>query len=108
MQLQFETVGTPAQVMLHLLVGEGERLWLVVKREDLRAHGKGKCILSSLDNSLKRSLKHLCAECATPATAVCAQCGVFKYCSKVCQKKAWRSHKQICIPNMARAASFYS
>lgn len=40
-----------------------------------------------------------CSVCAfTPSLKVCARCGVSRYCSRECQRKAWSSHKTLCVP----------
>lgn len=39
------------------------------------------------------------------ATLRCSRCQAVSYCSKECQKKDWKSHKQICRPITAAAAT---
>ena len=37
-----------------------------------------------------------CDVCGKPASNRCAGCGSALYCSRVCQKSAWRNHKSLC------------
>ncbi|KAF9964125.1 hypothetical protein BGZ70_006923 [Mortierella alpina] len=39
-----------------------------------------------------------CAVCKTPAITRCSRCKVVHYCSAVCQRKDWHSHKIACTP----------
>lgn len=41
----------------------------------------------------------LCAECFAPSTTRCGRCHVTPYCSSVCQRKSWRTHKKYCKLN---------
>ncbi|KAF9956529.1 hypothetical protein BGZ72_002700 [Mortierella alpina] len=42
-----------------------------------------------------------CAVCKTPAITRCSRCKVVHYCSAVCQRKDWQSHKIACTPTSA-------
>lgn len=37
-----------------------------------------------------------CDVCGKPASKRCAGCGSALYCSRACQKSAWRNHKSLC------------
>lgn len=39
---------------------------------------------------------HPCNVCGEPTHKTCASCGVRRYCSRECQKKDWKLHKQYC------------
>ncbi|XP_066945612.1 SET domain-containing protein SmydA-8-like [Macrobrachium rosenbergii] len=41
---------------------------------------------------------NLCEVCQVPAKQSCSSCHASFYCSKECQKKAWKLHKASCIP----------
>lgn len=42
-----------------------------------------------------------CIVCKTPSTTRCSRCKVVHYCSEVCQRKDWVSHKIACTPSAA-------
>ena len=41
-------------------------------------------------------------KCTQPGTHLCSHCKKVKYCSQLCQKKAWKSHKSECIECITR------
>ncbi len=47
-----------------------------------------------------------CSSCSAPSTLQCSRCHSARYCSKACQKAAWKSHKQSCTsPSAASTAA---
>ena len=40
--------------------------------------------------------KSTCAVCQTPSKLQCSACKITYYCSRDCQKKDWKTHKQLC------------
>ena len=43
-----------------------------------------------------QAIADACAHCGKPATTVCSRCRCVSYCSRECQKAAWRIHKLFC------------
>ena len=43
-----------------------------------------------------RPVTFRCSVCARPSTLHCSRCLTEHYCTVVCQKKAWKTHKQTC------------
>ncbi|XP_068215601.1 SET domain-containing protein SmydA-8-like [Palaemon carinicauda] len=48
-----------------------------------------------------------CKVCQKPATQSCSSCHASFYCSRECQKKDWRSHKESCIPYVIDVSPVY-
>jgi hypothetical protein len=45
---------------------------------------------------LLKSARGLCASCGKQGDSTCGQCKVVRFCSKECQKAAWKVHKKAC------------
>lgn len=43
----------------------------------------------------------LCWTCDKPATQLCSQCSVARYCDVTCQRADWKVHKRVCGPPTA-------
>jgi len=52
--------------------------------------------MASLSTIQASSSSPLCSMCPNPGTWKCSQCHCSRYCSKVCQKDDWRTHKLLC------------
>ena len=52
------------------------------------------------DNEASMESRPLCGNCKTAVNRSkrCSRCRLAAYCSKDCQKKAWKKHKKICLP----------
>ncbi|KAF9109140.1 hypothetical protein BGX27_007949 [Mortierella sp. AM989] len=46
-----------------------------------------------------------CVVCRTPSVTRCSRCKVVHYCSQLCQKKDWPTHKIACTPSTSTTSS---
>ncbi|SMR51881.1 unnamed protein product [Zymoseptoria tritici ST99CH_3D1] len=62
------------------------------------------CVQKSNYWNIPESARHACDRvgCAVTGTLTCKRCMFHRYCSKICQKKAWKSHKATCVPYRAQ------
>jgi len=44
----------------------------------------------------KEEIDRSCGVCGKPSTSKCSMCKSVYYCSKLCQKRDWKSHKKVC------------
>lgn len=62
----------------------------------MEAYGNGGMqMLADYEMKSAPSAKPKCDECGQEAGLRCKQCGE-RYCSRVCQRKAWPAHKKMC------------
>ena len=66
--------------------------------EDVRAAGVGVIWRRPSFNDTKTTLKKVCEMCHTNGSSMskCSGCNCTYYCSKQCQKRAWKYHKFVC------------
>ena len=57
---------------------------------------QNKTIATGKHEENKVFMKMKCDVCETPDAKRCAGCGQVAYCSKECQKEAWKAHKSEC------------
>ena len=68
--------------------------------------------LDNLRHNVALNDQSLCAQCGlsqkftveNPSGKLlqCARCGIEQYCSRACQKQAWKSHKPVCLPDRTK------
>jgi hypothetical protein len=58
-------------------------------------------ITEAAQNAFYQSLEAYCYQCGTSGVDVlkCSRCKQAAFCSKECQKKNWKFHKQSCRPS---------
>jgi peroxiredoxin len=53
-------------------------------------------IIASLESTPEDATRRVCHVCGKPGKFKCAKCGYTNYCSRECQKSAWKVHKVHC------------
>ena len=47
----------------------------------------------------------MCAQCGIVGTVRCGECKAVKYCGMACQRKHWKIHKHVCMPDPFKTLS---
>jgi len=47
----------------------------------------------------------MCAQCGLDGTVRCGECKAVKYCGTECQRKHWKIHKEVCMPDAFKTLS---
>lgn len=51
---------------------------------------------TDMNTKMPMTFTRTCQVCSKPGTLRCGACKTIRYCSAECQKKDWKTHKQVC------------